>query len=55
MLSNLRSKMWQGEMEIIWSDKLLEGQAAQGWKRKRVHWVDKEDERAFEIEKSVPG
>jgi hypothetical protein len=50
---NVRAKVYQGGLELIWSELVTSDQLQQGWNRRRGQLVGKEDERAKVIERRV--
>jgi hypothetical protein len=47
MLGNVRSKLYKGQLELNWSEKLTAVQIGSGWRaRRRCELVPKDDERA---------
>ena len=49
-MSNVRCKMYQGGLEMIWSELVTGEQYEKGWNRRRCRGIEKEDERAKAIE-----
>jgi hypothetical protein len=49
-LKNLVGKMYQGELEIKWSNKITPDQLERHWRERKIHVLPKEDPRAKEIE-----
>nr|XP_019008989.1 uncharacterized protein I206_06677 [Kwoniella pini CBS 10737]OCF47770.1 hypothetical protein I206_06677 [Kwoniella pini CBS 10737] len=52
-LSNVRSKLYKGELELSWSELPTSEQARQGWSRRRLAPIRQEDEKAKLIERCV--
>jgi len=50
MIRNVRCKMYQGALELIWSELVTTEQYEKGWNRRRCQGIGKEDERAKLIE-----
>lgn len=51
VLRNVRPKVYKGELELSWSELVTDFQAKEGWNRRRVGRVGKDEERAKEIER----
>jgi hypothetical protein len=49
-LPNVRAKLYKEELEMIWSERLLEDQHSQGWRDRKVKEVEKTDSSAIAID-----
>nr|XP_019047735.1 hypothetical protein I302_04352 [Kwoniella bestiolae CBS 10118]OCF26665.1 hypothetical protein I302_04352 [Kwoniella bestiolae CBS 10118] len=50
---NVRSKLYNGEMELSWSELPTSDQARQGWRKRKCILVDGDDKRAKAIERRL--
>lgn len=50
-LGNVRGKIYQGDLQFIWSNRTTAGQEAAGWRHRRPYLLFKEDPKSLAIEK----
>lgn len=49
-LRNVRAKMYKGELEMIWSERVLPDQQSKGWEDGKPRLISPDDARAIAIE-----